>query len=576
MFIILVCLLIGCGNPNTQPDEQTQESKRITQVGQPPLEPSPPPSHQRGEYMYKFLVAEVAVQRGQFDLSAQYFVDLAKESHDPRFAERATQIAMYINEYKLALQTTQVWVNLEPDNFNARQLLSNLLLHFDRVDEALTHLEIVLNAFKDDVDKRLQILTLLVEQPANFNHVLELIRKLLVKRPNDISVLVIYAHLLINDNKLERALRIVNQLLDIDPNHEQGVLLYAHVLDKQDKLEHALLWLKQKLHDKPDREEWRLLYARLLVKNEKFTEAIEQFQQLLQKNPNEPEIIRTLGLLALQTEQLSTAKSYFNQLLNNKEVVDTARFYMGQISEKEDNLAEALQWYRAVASGSFYLSAQISIASILFEQGHIDEGRKHLHNISGLDERELLTLIQAEANLLIEQERFAEAMVVYNKALEKYPKNVDLLYMRAMLAEKMERLDLLEKDLRYILVLEPDNVEALNALGYTLTDQTQRYQEAYQLIKRALAVNTADEPFHVLDSMGWVLYHLKNYEEAIIYLRKAQAKQNDSEVAAHLGEVLWVSGQPELAKEVWEKALEDFPDDEKLQEVMQKFLKGSL
>jgi len=330
------------------------------------------------------------------------------------------------------------------------------------------------------------------------------------------------------------------------------------------------LWLKQKLHDKPDQEEWRILYARLLVKNKKFAEATEQFK--LQKKPNEPEIIYTLGLLAFQTEQLSTAKDYFNQLLNNEETVDTARYYFGQIAEKEDNLEEALRWYRAVASGDSYLGAQISIASILFEQGHIDEGREHLHNISGLDEKESLTLIQAEASLLTGQERLAEAMAVYNKALEKRPKNTDLLYLRAMLADKMGQLDLLES---YIITLEPDNVEALNALGYTLADQTQRYQEAYQLVQQALTLSATDEPFHFLDSMGWILYRLGKYQEAIVYLRKAQAKQNDPEVAAHLGEVLWVNGQQEVAKTVWEKALADFPDDKKLREVMQKFLKDS-
>lgn len=580
MFIILISLLIGC-NVNTQSDKLSQENTKTitsvpessTRVPEPSSEVLFPPPDRRQEYMYKYLVAEIAMQRGQYDLAAQYFIDLAKEAHDSRFAERATQIALFVNDYTLALKTTQSWTQIEPTNFKARQLLSNLLLHLGRIDEALTQLEMVLNTFKEDMDKRLQILTMLVDQPSNPTHILELIRKLLTKRPNDVSVLVIYAHLLITDGKLERALRIVNQLLDLDPNHEQGVLLYAHVLANQDKLEHALLWLKQKLHDKPANEEWRLLYARLLVQNEKFTEAIEQFQQLLQKKPDDPELIHTLGLLALRTEQLPAAKNYFGQLLNDEETVDKARYYFGQIAEKEELLDEALRWYRAVTSGDFYLSAQISVASILFEQGHIDEGRKHLHSIaSGLDEKESLTLIQAEANLLMEQERFPEAMAVYNKALEKRPQNTDLLYTRAMLAEKMGQLDLLEKDLRYILTLEPNNIEALNALGYTLADQTQRYQEAYQLIQQALTVST-EESFHILDSMGWVLYRLGQYQEAIVHLRKAQAKQNDPEVAAHLGEVLWVSGQQEEAKAVWMKAAEDFPDDKQLQETMQKFLK---
>lgn len=567
---------MGCGNPPTQPTamSESQDTPKQVQATDKPNKDSATFSPQQQEYMYKTLVAELAAQRGQYDVAAHYFLDVAKQSQNADFAERATQIALYINEYKLALQTTQEWVKLAPTSIEANRLFSNLLLHFGKVDEALTHLDNVLNKFKDDPEQSLRILALIVEQPSDIANVLELMRKLLLRHANDLSVLLVYANLLIDDNKLERALNVVRQILDIDPNYEQGVSLYAVVLERQGKAEHALLWLKQALRKKPTNEKWRFLYAKLLTKVARYDEAMQQYRQLAQEHPENSEILQTLGLLALETGQLSVAKDYFTKLLNNEESADIGYYHLGQVAEKENNSTEALDWYSKVKAGKYYLSAKIDSAGVLFKQGRIAEGRQFLRGATGLNEIEKLTLIQAEARLLTEQKQYGDALAVYNDALKTYANNIDLLYSRALLAEEMGQFKQLEHDLRQILELEPNNVEALNALGYTLADRTQRYQEAHQLIKKALELSNED-PFHLLDSMGWVLYRMGQYQEAIVYLRQAQTKEDDPEVAAHLGEALWANGQQEEAKTVWEKALKTFPEDKKLREVMQKFLPRS-
>lgn len=160
-------------------------------------------------------------------------------------------------------------------------------------------------------------------------------------------------------------------------------------------------------------------------------------------------------------------------------------------------------------------------------------------------------------------------MSVYDKALAEDADNKELLYTRALLAEKIDRLDILERDLRRILEQDPDHAQALNALGYTLADRTDRIDEAYELIKRALEISPND--FYILDSMGWVLYRKGRLDEAVTYLRRALAIRNDPEVAAHLGEVLWVKGDKEGAREIWQSALEVTPGDERLLQVIKRF-----
>jgi tetratricopeptide (TPR) repeat protein len=160
-------------------------------------------------------------------------------------------------------------------------------------------------------------------------------------------------------------------------------------------------------------------------------------------------------------------------------------------------------------------------------------------------------------------------MTVANQALVAYPNNSDILYARSLLAEKMDNLLMTEADLRTILIAEPENVHALNALGYTLADRTDRLMEAYGYIQKAYKL-APDEPA-VLDSMGWVLYRMGRPEEAIRYLRGALAIMPDDEIAAHLGEVLWVTGMKAEAKKVWNKALEAKPDSTHIRDVLKRF-----
>jgi tetratricopeptide (TPR) repeat protein len=571
--IILTNLLMGCAsqaiNGGAAEAQETKSSESISDTKSVNVNSVPFVSRYQ-EYLYKILVAEMAFQRGHHALAAKYFLEIAEPTHDPRLAERAARLALYAKDYTTAMTAARLWVTLAPNNPAARQILGEMLFRQERTGEAVEQLEAMLNNTQGDPQQRLEMIAIFLEQQKNQQRALELMEKLVSKRQNEPGALLTYARLLIHVKQFDKALKVLGQILTIAPDHEQAVPLYAHALNEQNKTEQALQWLKAALLKYPNKYQWRLVYARMLANTKQFDKAIQQFELLLSKHPQKADILYALGVLSIQAGRLPAAKQSFMNLLKTGEQMDTAYYYLGQITEMEKNLEQALSWYEKVEGGTNYINAQARIALILVTQGQLEKAIEHLHAVPVESDDDALTLIQFEAELLIDQKRFDQAMATYNRAIVKDPNNTDLLYMRALLAEQLGHIDQLEQDLRQILKIDPNNVHALNALGYSLADLTDRYQEAYELIKKAMELRPDD--YYILDSLGWVLYKMGKYNEALTYLRQAQTKQNDPEVAAHLGEVLWVSGKPDQAKQIWKKAQEDFPNDEQLREVIHRFL----
>ena len=570
--IILTNLLMGCANQLTpqggahaEPNLAQPRENKPQVVSSAALFIS-----QQQQYMYKVLVAEIAARRGYYEIAATYFFDVAQQTHDPYLVERATLVALHARQYDIATAAARLWVEIAPDNLNARQILVKMLSRQKNTAEVLLNLEAMLDSVKDNPQQQQEVITLLEQQDQP--EALKWLEQLVTKRPKDATTLLIYTRLLINAEQLDKAQAVLQQLIQQVPNHPQAVPLYAYLLEKQGQSEQALQWMKQALYQYPEQQEWRLMYARLLAEAEEFDESIHQFEQLLSQHPQHGDILYALGVLSLQKEQLAAAKKYFTELLKLGEQENIAYYYLGQIAQVENDLTTALSWYKKVDGGPIYLNAQARIALILSEQGHLDQAVEYLQNVPVEDDDEAITLIQLEAELLADKEQYDQAMAAYNRALQLKPDNVELLYSRAILAEKMGLLAQLEQDLRQVLLIEPNNVNALNALGYSLTAHTTRYQEAYELIKQALQLSSDHEEYYILDSMGWVLYKMGKYAEAVAYLRKAQAKQDDPEVAAHLGEVLWKSGDQAAAQVIWKEALDKFPGDDNLQKVIQRFL----
>lgn len=520
------------------------------------------------EILFKVLLAEIAGQRGKIDIAVDNYLDLAKLTRDPVVIERATRISVYARDNESAYEAASLWVEVDPKNPDAHQVLTVMTLREGNIDQALHHLEIILESSKGQFDQKLWMIANFLGREDDQAAVLQLMERLMENHMDDAEALFAFAHVTARMGDMDRSQDLLERVLQLKPNNNAAAMTYLALLQKKGESNKALEWIESVLKDKEDDFNMRMAYARLLTEAKRFDDARRQFEVLSVQAPNNVDVLYALGLLYLQTNRLDEAERYFVRLTGLKKRVFDSNYYLARIAEERDELEKASDLYQGVHGGENYLDARIRLSLILARQGEVDKALGNIRSIQKAKGKNRLILIQAEGEILINAKRFQEAMDVFNVAIEE-ESHADILYSRAMLAEKMGRLDLLETDLRTILEEDDNNATALNALGYTLADRTDRYEEAYGYIQRAYELSPND--FYILDSMGWVLYRLGRLDEAVEYLQKALELRNDPEIAAHLGEVLWVRGDRQAAKDIWDTALKDTPTDDRLLDVIKRF-----
>jgi tetratricopeptide (TPR) repeat protein len=519
--------------------------------------------------MYQLLVAEVAGQRGQLDVAVVNYLAAAEASRDAGIAERATRVALYAQALREALSGATLWVELAPENAEARQIAASLLLAFGRAPEAVTHFERFIELSADRPDHGLLSIAGQLAGEKNRVAALAVMDKLLESRPDDPYGWLAHAQLTLRQANLELALRSVDRALALKPEWPQAVVLRAQILslqgDKAGALEYLKGLLKGKLGDDPA---VGLSYARLLAENEQLDAALAQFERLVKQAPDSVEVHFAVGVLALQAKDFDKAQRHLEKVLSLGQRLLEANYYLGRLFETKGDVDNALRHYYAVRHGEYYLSAHSRAASLLADQGKLDRARELLHALETDDPQERLRLYLVEGELLRRAGLYQEAFDFYTEKLAQMPQDTALRYARALVAERLDKLTMAEEDLRAIIDREPGNAQALNALGYTLADRTDRYEEALGFIQRALEANPGDAA--IIDSMGWVQFRMGNHEQAVEYLRKALALIDDPEIAAHLSEVLWVMGDKQEARKLWDEFLGKFPEHESLLEVKQR------
>lgn len=548
------------------PAAQTPQVEQAPQVDETPRIEQPPRAELTEDTLYKLLVAEIAGQRGQVELALDYYLDLARRVPDFRIAERATGIAVFAKRNAEAREAAELWVKRAPTDLDARQVLAALLIRGGEVDEALHHLELVMSASKQGTGQGLKMIASFLGNEGDKQAALEVMRRLVAAHQDDPDALFAYALLAVKTDQLPAARQAMEQILSRGTPTTPMAMAYVGIRQKQGDTEGALSWLEGQIEKDPQDFDLRTAYARLLADQRRFDDAKAEFEILAKMQPDNAEVRFALGILHLQTQSLESAERHFRHLVSGEEYADEAGYYLGQLAETRKDYDQALKWYSSV-EGDNHFDAQLSMALTMMKQKRFPAARAKLHDITPATPDQKTRLTRVEGELLSQEGKYREAMGVYDRALEG-GFNSDLLYSRAMLAEKMGRLDLLERDLKRILEREPDNSQALNALGYSLADRTTRYPEAYALIKRAYELSPND--YYVLDSLGWVLYRMGRLDEAEAYLRRALKLRNDPEVAAHLGEVLWFRGDRKGARMVWEDALQSAPGDRKILDAMQR------
>jgi tetratricopeptide (TPR) repeat protein len=552
-------------------DEHGLEERARAIFGNAPMKGTLPANELNQELLFKFLLSEIAGQRGNLQLAAQGYLEMAKSTRDPRLAKRATEIAAYGRFPNLALDSARLWLELDKNNVQARQTLAALLVSSNKLSEAKPHFETIINAEGNAAAGFMQLHTLLAKHPDR-NAVLTMLKELAKGYPQLPEAHFAVAQAALSANKYDVATAEIGEALKLRPDWEIGALFNAQILQQRDSNAKAIEYLRGFLQTYPKAREVRANYARLLINNKQLKEARAEYQALLQEQPNNPDIVVTVGLLSLQMNEFDTAESWLKRGLDLKyRDPDAVRFYLGQAFEESKRYDEAMKQYAAVQSGEQYVAAQSRYAFLLGKQDKLAEAREYLQNVRTASDEQRAQLVQAEAQLLREAKNYTESYDLLNNALQKHPENLDLLYDSAMAAEKLDRIDVVELNLRKLITLKPDHAQAYNALGYTLADRTDRLKEAKGFIEKALKLSP-DDPF-ILDSMGWVLYRLGEHNEALGYLQRAYTQRPDPEIAAHIGEVMWVRGQQQEAEKVWRDASRDNPDNELLQSTMKRFLR---
>lgn len=552
---ITISMLSGCASGPRQATALAAEPVEVLSIG-----PELPDVALTPELLNDLFVAEIALQRGEYDTAVDYYARLANQTQDPRLLERATRVAVFARDYRTALTLGEQWMALDPGNADGGQILTMLQVKAGDYDAALASLERVTATAEDDASRYLLMIRLLGREQDK-EAALEVMQRYLERHPEDAAALFTQAQLYMRAGRLAQAEVLIDRLLEVKADWPQAVIMRARILQADGRDAAALSYLRDVVQRQDD-VDLRIHYGRMLVDADQPEEALVQFRKVLKQRPEHDDILFAAGLVALRIEQLDEARKYFLRLNDRAVRLEETGYYLGRIAEIKENYPRAIRWYSSVSRGENYLNAQIRSALLHARQGDVEEARALLHAAQARTPGQQLRLYLAEGEILRDVGHYETAMEVYNHALEEVPNNTELLYVRAMVAEKLDRLDILERDLRAILEREPDHVDALNSLGYTLADRTDRLDEAYDYIKRALELKP--DSFYILDSMGWVLYRQGKIDQALDYLQRAMAMNGDAEIAAHLGEVLWVKGDHEGARSIWKKALQSSPESSAL------------
>lgn len=518
--------------------------------------------------LFKLLLAEIALQRGQNNVAVQSFLDLTKETKDPRIAQRATEVALNTRFLGAALETAGIWLAADPENQQARQVLAALLVNQARLADAEPHLQTWLAADKDNIGNGFMQLNTILMRHQDKAAVLELTQNLAKPYPSLPEAHYSIAQAAWAAGQPPLALTEIRAALKLRADWEQAALFQGQVLQRTSNAD-ALAYYQSYLKAHPRAMDLRLSYARLLVTDKKYVEARTEFQTLLKEFPNNADVTMAVALLSLQLNDFDAAETQLQHALETDyKDPDAVRFYLGQVNEERKRPADALRWYSSVNGGDQYVPARARYAGILAKQGKMDDARKYLQD-AGRNGAERVQFTQAEAQLLRDANDFRAAFDVLGQAVAKNPNSAELLYDQAMAAEKVDRMDVLESNLRKVIQMKPDYAHAYNALGYTFADRNTRLNEAYALVEQALKL-APDDPF-IMDSMGWVLFRMNQNDAAVTFLQRAFEIRPDAEIAAHLGEVLWAMGRQDEAKKVWATALKDNPANELLSATVKKF-----
>lgn len=581
-----VTLFTACTNTQLEPDlafenepsglmaENTGNIESSQQV-ENPSEPLPAPEAEivygsfPEDILTRVIIAEMAGQRGYNQTALTEYLSLARETNDLGIIRRAALIAAFMRDNEASLELNELWLTKQPDSEEALKTSAYHLISLNRLQEALA-LFARMHEKGYDVDYRL------ISNRANNNLEIQPILSILINDfetlfttyPQHFTLRLAMAQLYRQNGQLQEAYEMLNQLALENDDPVEILIAEVAVLEEMGETRLASRRLENSLDDKPNNKQLRFAYGRKLVEAGNYREAMQQFEIIVDQDPQDYEMLYSLALISIEANQLTAARNYFQRLLVNGQRLDDTHYYLALISDEENKPDEAIDHYLQVNGGNNYLVALRNYMELMIEQDRYSEASDHIRQLRLRRPEINSTLLALEAGLLIDAEEYYPAFTFLSRAISNYPNDIQLIQLRTLVSQELDDFAILELDLRNLMRLEPNNPSPFNTLGYFLADRTTRYNEAKELIDIAIELSPNDPA--IIDSLGWVQYKLGMYEESRINLERAFELFPDHEVAAHLGEVLWVMGNREAAREIWQGALETQPDSEFILSTMQR------
>jgi len=554
------------------------------------------------------LLGEIALDRQDFPAAAREFLEAAMIADDPAPAERATRMAHQLELTEPGIQAANRWRELAPEDERPAWYLGVLETRANRLPRAVAEFERFIRSVDDQRTGFALVLEALGDETYT-RAATAIMRALNITFPNVPAGQYALARLALRSGDFELALENAEAARKSDADWIEAQLLYARTLLVTGRTDDSLA-IAAELAQRHEEVEVQLQYAELLLSAGRPREAETRLNEIIAANPGLAEATRALAFLAMTEQRVDDAKRYFNDLRGEPNYRSEAFYYLGRLAETERDFLQATRSYARVTEGTHAVEAQLRTARILFgEQGDREGAVRHLYDFGVANPRFASDMLVGQAQLLLEMERPAEALQLFEDALaatpddpglhaahaqlylfqvrsnidrgaleeaealldeglDRYPTNSSLRYSLALLYEDQGRnrraLDVLEA----LAEEHPDDAAILNAYGYLLTDQFNRHDEARDYIERALALNP--DSAAIIDSMGWVLFKLGDYRAASDYLERAYRLEPEAEIAAHLVDTRWQLGERESALELLRLSLEANPDSRHLREVSER------
>jgi len=510
------------------------------------------------EFVYKFLLAELAIQRNDINSAGHLYLDLAKLTKNTGFAQSAAQLGGMVRNGRLALDAADIWSKLDPKSRDAKKVLAEMYIASGNLSKAKPLVKEILESEDSKGDGFLYLNNILsrVENKSNALRFIIDIAKPYAKMVEAHFAVAHTAHMAGNITIRDKELATINKL---NPNWETSTLFIGSIQFDEDPMK-AIETYQKFVKNNPKSNTVRLELAKALVQTEQYPAAKKHFEKLVNSPLASAEISFTVALLALETGDDIMAEQFLNQSLERKYYnPDQVNMYLARIYAQRQNIDKVINLVEKISTGPLFVDSRIFAAQAIRVEKGIDQAIEYLDQYKSLDRQEKLKFLQLKTSFWYNDNQYQKAINLMLSEEEKYTDSADFYFDFGLLYEKNKDFDAMEANLKKAISLKPDYAIAYNALGYSYADRNVKLDDAKKYIEIALSIEPQNH--YILDSMGWVHYRLGNYDIAYEFITKAYAIQEDPEIAAHLGEVLWKQGKENEAMSVWQGSLEKFPEN---------------